>query len=87
LIAKGDGKAQKRVKNLAKRLLFYFLEGPKPDEARQYLESGVITRRCGIQQVGLHSLAAFASALGPRTKILKAYSKEDCKGWTSLKRD
>jgi hypothetical protein len=35
--------------------------------------------------VGLHPLAAFASALDPKTKELKAYSKEDCKKiWAGL---
>jgi hypothetical protein len=83
--AKGDGEAHKRVNNLAKWLLFNFRERWKPDEARQFLEGSIVTRGHGIRQVGLHSLAAFASALNPRTKQLKAYSKEDChKIWPRL---
>jgi hypothetical protein len=84
--AKGDGVAQKRIKNLAKRLLFDFCERWKPDEASQFLECGIVTRGLGIRQVGLHPpLAAFAFALDPRTKQLKAYSKKDCqKIWAGL---
>jgi hypothetical protein len=83
--AKGDGEAQKRVNNLAKRLLFDFCEPWKPDEASQFLEGSIVNRGRGIWQVGLHPLAAFASALDPRTKQLKAYSKEDCqKIWAGL---
>jgi hypothetical protein len=83
--AEGDGEAQNRVKNLAKRLLFYFRERWKPDEASQYLEGEVVTRGRGNRQVGLHPLAAFASALDPRTKLLKAYSKEDRRNiWAGL---
>jgi hypothetical protein len=83
--APGDGEAQNRVKNLAKRLLFDFRERWKPDEASQYMEGAVVTRGRGIRQVGLHPLAAFASALDPRTKLLKAYSKEDRKKiWVGL---
>jgi hypothetical protein len=45
----------------------------------------VVTRGHGIQQGVLHPLAAFASALYPRVKLLKAYSKEDCKKiWAGL---
>ncbi len=45
----------------------------------------VVTRGHGIQQGVLHPLAAFASALYPRAKLLKAYSKEDCKKiWAGL---
>jgi hypothetical protein len=77
--AKEVGEAQKRAKNIA-RLLFHFQECWKLDEGGQFLEEGIVTRGCGIWQVGLHPLAAFASALDPtRTKQLKAYSKEDCK--------
>jgi hypothetical protein len=83
--AKGGGRAQERVKNLAKRLLFDFHDCWKPDEVSQLLEGGIVTRGHGIQQVGLHPLAAFASALDPRTKQLKAYSKVDCKKlWAGL---
>jgi hypothetical protein len=81
----GEGAAQNRVRNLAKRLLFDFRERWKPDNASQYLVWDVITRGCGIQQVGLHRLAAFASVLDPRIKLLKAYSKEDrIKIWAGL---
>jgi hypothetical protein len=58
-------------------LLFNFRERWKPDEASQYLEGDIVTRGRENRQVGLHPLAAFASALEPRTKLLKAYSKED----------
>ena len=76
---------QNRVRNLAKRLLFDFRERWKQDNASQYLVGDVITRGRGIRQVGLHPLAAFASALDPRTKFLKAYSKEDrIKIWAGL---
>ena len=57
--AQGGGEAQRRVKNLA--------------EASQYLEGGVVTRGHGSQHVGLHPLAAFASVLDLRTKVLRAY--------------
>jgi hypothetical protein len=83
--AQGDGEAQNRVKNLVKRLLFDFHARWKDGEASQHLEGGVVPRGRGIQQVGLHPLAAFASALDPRTKQLKAYSKEDSKKiWAGL---
>ncbi len=75
--AEGDGAAQNRVRNLAEPLLFDFFERWKQANASQYLVGDVITRGCGIQQVGLNPLAAFASALDPRTKLLKACSKED----------
>jgi hypothetical protein len=59
-------------------LLFNFRERWKPDEATsKYLEGDIDTKGRGNRQVGLHPLAAFASALVPRTKLLKAYSKED----------
>jgi hypothetical protein len=83
--AQGEGEAQKRVKNLAKRLLHDFRERWKPDDASQYLEGDEVTRGRLNRQVGLHPLAAFASALDPRTKILKAYSKVDRKKiWAGL---
>jgi hypothetical protein len=84
--AEGGGKAQNRVKNMAKRLLFYFrCERWKPDEASQYMEGDMVIRGCGNRQVGLHPLAAFTSTLDPRTKLLKAYSKEDRKKiWAEL---
>jgi hypothetical protein len=72
--AEGGCEAQSRVKHLGKRLLFYFCERWKPDEASQYLEGDMVTRGLGNQEVGLHLLAAFASALDPRTKLFKAYS-------------
>jgi hypothetical protein len=50
---KGGGEAQKRVKNLAKRLLFDFRERWKPDEACQFQEGGVVTIGHGIRQVVL----------------------------------
>jgi hypothetical protein len=66
-------------------LLFDFLETWKPDEASQYLEGDIVTSGRGNRQVGLHPLAVFASALEPRTKNLKAYSKEDRnKIWAGL---
>ncbi len=83
--AQGEGEAQKRVKNLAKRLLHDFCERWKPDDASQYLEGDEVTRGRLNRQVGLHPLAAFASALDPRTKLLKAYSKVDRKKiWAGL---
>ena len=83
--APGGGEAQNKVKNLAKRLLFDFRDRWKPDEASQYLEGDVVTRGRGIRQVGLHPLAAFASALDPRTKQLKAYPRGDRqKIWAGL---
>jgi hypothetical protein len=83
--AEGGGEAQNRVKNLAKRLLFDFRERWKPDEVSQYLEGDIVTRGRGNRQVGLHPLAAFASVLDPRTKLLKAYSKDDhFKIWAGL---
>jgi hypothetical protein len=54
-----DGEAQKRVNNLAKRLLFDFCERLKPDEVSQFLEGGIVPRGRAIQQVGLHQLAVF----------------------------
>jgi hypothetical protein len=78
---KGDGEARNRGKNLAN-----FHERWKPNEASQYLEGDVVTRGRGIWQVELRPLFAFASALNPRTKLLKAYSKEDCKNiWAGKK--
>jgi hypothetical protein len=66
-------------------LLFDFRDHWKPDEANQYLEGDIVTRGCGNRQVGLHPLATFASALDPRTKNLKTYSKEDRnKIWAGL---
>ena len=51
----------------------------------QYLEGDEVTRGRLNRQVGLHPLAAFASALDPRTKLLKAYSKVDRKKiWAGL---
>ncbi len=83
--AEGEGAAQNRVRNLAKRLLFDFREPWKPDNESQYLVGDVITKEHGIRQVGLHPMAAFASALDPRTKFLLAYSKEDrIKMWVGL---
>jgi hypothetical protein len=76
--AEGGGEAQNRVKNLAKRLLFDFRERWKPDDASQYLEGDIVTRGRGNWQIGLHLLAAFASKLDPRKKLLKAYSKGGC---------
>jgi hypothetical protein len=73
--AEGGGEAQNRVKNLATRLLFNFRGRWKPDEASQYLEGGIVTRGRGNRQVEINPLAAFASALDPRTKLLKANSK------------
>jgi hypothetical protein len=59
-------------------LLFYFCERWQPDYASQYLKGDVVTRWRSIWQVGLHPLAVFASALDPRTNILKPTQK-DCK--------
>jgi hypothetical protein len=60
-------------------LLFDFHEHWKPYEASQFVEGGIVTRGRGIRQVGLHPLAAFASALDPKIKQLEAYSKDDGK--------
>jgi hypothetical protein len=79
VVAPGDGEAQTRVKNLAKRLLCDFRERWKQDDDSQYLEGDEVTRGRMNRQVGLHPMAAFASALDPRTKLLKAYSKVDRK--------